>query len=149
MKSPKIIYFHFCSPSSWYIVDGKKLAAVSGGVAPSKSVKQPPHRKDSPSNAPTVASSDKRGGDRLPDKERKKDIPPLRMQFDDKHRVEKAKKRALFYQTEAKNRVELFLHLPQYEHGNRLAYLESKFFQLEPIHPAVYKVSMRARIILM
>ena len=63
------------------------------------------------------------------------------MQFDDKNRVEKAKKRAVFHQTEARNRVELFRHLPQYEHGTQLPDLQSKFFQLEPMHPAIYKVS--------
>lgn len=62
------------------------------------------------------------------------------MQFDDKSRVEKAKRRAVVNQTEARNRVELFRHLPQYEQGTQLPDLESKFFQLEPMHPAVYKV---------
>ncbi|KAM6569322.1 hypothetical protein CsatB_017307 [Cannabis sativa] len=123
--------------------DGSKSAAVSGRVASNKSVKQPTPRKESSSIAPSVAASDKKGGDYLSDKERKKDAPPPRMQFDDKHRVEKAKKRALFYQTEAKNRVELFLHLPQYEHGTQLPDLQSRFFQLEPIHPAIYKVGLQ------
>lgn len=62
------------------------------------------------------------------------------MQFDDKSRVEKAKKRSVVKQTEARNRVELFRHLPQYEHGTRLPDLESKLFQLGPVHPAVYQV---------
>ncbi|CAN4079564.1 unnamed protein product [Withania somnifera] len=77
------------------------------------------------------------------DKDRKKDVPHPRMQFDDKSRVEKAKKRSVVKQTEAKNRVELFRHLPQYEHGTRLPELESKFFQLDPVHPAVFKVGLR------
>ncbi|PON62077.1 Initiation factor 2B-related [Parasponia andersonii] len=123
--------------------DGSKSATASGGVASGKPVKHPSHKKDSPSVAPTVAASDKKGGDRIPEKERRKEVPPPRMQFDDKSRVEKAKKRAVFYQTEAKNRVELFRHLPQYEHGTQLADLESKFFQLEPIHPAIYKVGLQ------
>ncbi|KAM0833712.1 hypothetical protein ACQ4PT_064092 [Festuca glaucescens] len=42
----------------------------------------------------------------------------------------------------ARNRVELFRHLPQYVHGTQLPDLESKFFQLEPIHPSVYKVGL-------
>lgn len=67
-------------------------------------------------------------------------MPHPRMQFDDKSRVEKAKKRSVVKQTEARNRVELFRHLPQYEHGTRLPELESKFFQLDPVHPAVFKV---------
>lgn len=88
----------------------------------------------------SIAASDRKGTDRPPEKERKKEVPAPRMQFDDKHRVEKAKKRALVNQTEARNRVELFRHLPQYEHGTLLPDLESKFFQLDQMHPAVYKV---------
>ncbi|MCH88537.1 translation initiation factor eIF-2B subunit delta-like, partial [Trifolium medium] len=65
------------------------------------------------------------------------------MQFDDQNRVEKAKRRALVNQTEARNRVELFRHLPQYEHGNQLPNLESRFFQLDSMHPAVFKVGLR------
>ncbi|KAL0380961.1 UNVERIFIED_CONTAM: hypothetical protein Sangu_0160400 [Sesamum angustifolium] len=76
----------------------------------------------------TVTASEKKGGDRQPDKDRKKDTPHPRMQFDDENRVEKAKKRSVVKQTEARNRVELFRHLPQYEHGTRLPELESKFF---------------------
>ncbi|XP_010692482.2 probable translation initiation factor eIF-2B subunit delta isoform X2 [Beta vulgaris subsp. vulgaris] len=91
----------------------------------------------------SVAASEKKGGDRQSEKERKKDVPHPRMQFDDKTRVEKAKKRAVVKQTEARNRVELFRHLPQYEHGTQLPDLEAKFFQLEPMHPAVYKVGLR------
>ncbi|GER31015.1 translation initiation factor 2b [Striga asiatica] len=82
-------------------------------------------------------------GERQTDKDRKKDVPHPRMQFDDASRVEKAKKRSVVKQTEVKNRVELFRHLPQYEHGTRLPELESKFFQLDPVHPAVYKVGLR------
>ncbi|KAM0833709.1 hypothetical protein ACQ4PT_064092 [Festuca glaucescens] len=54
----------------------------------------------------------------------------------------KRKKRAIVNQSEARNRVELFRHLPQYVHGTQLPDLESKFFQLEPIHPSVYKVGL-------
>ncbi|XP_022987306.1 translation initiation factor eIF-2B subunit delta-like isoform X2 [Cucurbita maxima] len=112
------------------------------GNAPGKVVKQSLAMKDN--NAmPSVAPTDKRGGDRTLDKERKKDAPPPRMQFDDKNRVEKAKKRAVFNQTEARNRVELFRHLPQYEQGTQLPDLVSKFFQLDPIHPAIYKVGLQ------
>ncbi|XP_023001799.1 translation initiation factor eIF-2B subunit delta-like isoform X1 [Cucurbita maxima] len=112
------------------------------GTAPGKTVKQPSAMKDSTA-APSVASTDKRGGDRTLDKERKKDAPHPRMQFDDKNRVEKAKKRAVFNQTEARNRVELFRHLPQYEQGTQLPDLVSKFFQLDTIHPAIYKVGLQ------
>ncbi|KAF3525934.1 hypothetical protein F2Q69_00048501 [Brassica cretica] len=57
--------------------------------------------------------------------------------YDDESRVVKAKRRAVVKQTEAKNRVELFRHLPQYEHGTQLPDLETKFFLLDPMHPAV------------
>lgn len=124
-----------------FIAEGSKFTAVSGGVAPSKPVKQPSQKKEAPPVASSVAASDKKGGDRPSEKERKKDVPHPRMQFDDKNRVEKAKRRAMFNQTEARNRVELFLHLPQYERGTQLPDIESKFFQLESMHPAVYKVS--------
>ncbi|XP_059670556.1 probable translation initiation factor eIF-2B subunit delta isoform X1 [Cornus florida] len=122
----------------------KAPAATSGAVTsvnpkPAKAAKAPSQKKDSS----PVAASEKKGSDRPPDKDRKKDVPHPRMQFDDKSRVEKAKKRAVVKQTEARNRVELFRHLPQYEHGTRLPDLESKFFQLDPVHPAVYKVGLR------
>lgn len=125
------------------IAEGRKPTPVSGGAAPSKPVKQSlqkkeTQKKDTPTVASSVVASDKKGGDRPAD--RRKDVPPPRMQFDDKSRVEKAKRRAVVNQTEAKNRVELFRHLPQYERGTQLPDLESKFFQLDPMHPAIYKV---------
>lgn len=67
---------------------------------------------------------------------------PSRMQFDDPQRVAKAKKRAFTDQTEAKNRVELFRHLPQFDYGEKLPLLEAKYFTddfMHP-HPAIYKV---------
>ncbi|KAJ6684392.1 putative proteinGB/RPIA/COA TRANSFERASE-LIKE SUPERFAMILY PROTEIN [Salix viminalis] len=78
-----------------------------------------------------------------PEKDRKKEVPHPRMQFDDKSRVEKAKRRAVVKQTEARNRVELFRHLPQYERGTQRTELQSKFFELDPVHPAVYKVGLQ------
>ncbi|XP_022895564.1 probable translation initiation factor eIF-2B subunit delta [Olea europaea var. sylvestris] len=124
--------------------EGSKTQAAASGVNavnanPGKVPKVSSSKKDSSS----VAASEKRGGDRQPDKDRKKDVPHPRMQFDDENRVEKAKKRSVMKQTEARSRVELFRHLPQYEHGTRLPDLESRFFQLDPIHPAVYKVGVR------
>ena len=114
---------------------------VSVGVSTCKPVKQQPaQKKDAPPPASSIAVSDRKGVERSMEKERRKDIPAPRMQFDDKSRVEKAKKRAVVNQSEARNRVELFRHLPQYEHGTQLPDLESKFFQLDPMHPAVYKV---------
>ncbi|KAL9671438.1 hypothetical protein QQ045_009006 [Rhodiola kirilowii] len=104
----------------------------------SKSAKAPARPKDNSS----VAPSEKAGVDRAVEKDRKKDVPQPRMQFDDKSRVEKAKRRSVVKQTEAKNIVELFRHLPQYEHGTQLPDLESRFFQLDPMHPAVYKVAL-------
>lgn len=91
-------------------------------------------------SASSVVASEKKGSDRPAEKERKKDVPQPRLQYDDKSRVEKLKRRAVVHQTEARNRVELFRHLPQYEHGTQLPDLESKFFQLDPVHPSVYKV---------
>lgn len=112
-------------------------AVTSVNVKPAKGVKAALQKNDSVS----VAASEKKVADRPVEKDRKKDVPQPRMQYDDKSRVEKAKRRAVVYQTEARNRVELFRHLPQYEHGTQLPDLESKFFQLDPVHPAVYKVS--------
>ncbi|XP_061977566.1 uncharacterized protein LOC133698603 [Populus nigra] len=124
---------------------GKAPAAASGAAASvntksTKSVKPPPSQKN---DSATVAASEKKGGDRPPEKDRKKEVPQPRMQYDDKSRVEKAKRRAVVKQTEARNRVELFRHLPQYERGTQLPELESKFFELDPMHPAVYKVGLQ------
>ncbi|CAK7335061.1 unnamed protein product [Dovyalis caffra] len=124
---------------------GKTPAAASGAVASvnaksGKSVKPPPSQK---MDSATVAASEKKGGDRPPEKDRKKEVPQPRMQYDDKSRVEKAKRRAVVKQRDARNRVELFRHLPQYERGNQLSELESKFFELDPMHPAVYKVGLQ------
>lgn len=105
--------------------------------------KQPSQKKDNSSVTTSIAATEKKGLDRPQDKERKKDVPPPRMQFDDKNRVEKAKRHAVVKQTEARNRVELFRHLPQYEHGTQLPDLTSKFFQLDSMHPAIYKVPTR------
>ncbi|KAK1325776.1 hypothetical protein QJS10_CPA01g01365 [Acorus calamus] len=125
---------------------GERVSAAPGGAGavPShgkqvKAAKPAPQKKD----GSQVAASDKKGGERPPEKDRKKDVPHPRMQFDDKHRVEKAKRRAVVNQSEARNRVELFRHLPQYVHGTQLPDLESKFFQIDPMHPAVYKVGLQ------
>ncbi|XP_068303936.1 uncharacterized protein [Pyrus communis] len=118
-----------------------KAAAKAANVKPPKATKL--------ASQSSVAVSEKKGGgggggsERPPEKERKKEVPHPRMQYDDKSRVEKAKRRSVVKQTEARNRVELFRHLPQYEHGTQLPDLESKFFQLDPVHPAVYKVGLQ------
>ncbi|XP_043720088.1 translation initiation factor eIF-2B subunit delta-like isoform X2 [Telopea speciosissima] len=127
--------------------EGNKTATTSGeptamNVKPSKAVKAS-QKKDVTTGTSSVAASEKKGGDRPPEKDRKKDVPPPRMQFDDKQRVEKAKRRAVVKQTEVRNRVQLFRHLPQYEHGTQLPDLESKFFLLDPMHPAIYKVGLQ------
>ncbi|XP_043692669.1 translation initiation factor eIF-2B subunit delta-like [Telopea speciosissima] len=127
--------------------EGSKTPTASGGPPP-KNAKQTKtlknsQQKDVSPRAASVAVSEKKGGDRPSEKDRKKDVPPPRMQFDDKQRVEKAKRRAVVKQTEARNRVELFRHLPQYEHGTQLPDLESKFFLLDPMHPAIYKVGLQ------
>ena len=129
-------FFLICLVSS---AEGSKLPAAAASavnVRMAKVTKAVSQKNDSVS----VAASEKKVCDRPPEKDRKKDVPQPRMQYDDKSRVEKAKRRAMVNQTEVRNRVELFRHLPQYEHGTQLPDLESKFFQLDPVHPAVYKV---------
>ncbi|TVU45923.1 hypothetical protein EJB05_05433 [Eragrostis curvula] len=126
-------------------LSGKSVGTASvAGPATSKQAKSTKvaQKKDVPQAAGSVAS-EKKTTERLPERERKKDAPHPRMQFDDVHKVEKAKKRAVVNQSEARNRVELFRHLPQYVHGTQLPDLESKFFQLDPMHPSVYKVGLQ------
>ncbi|KAK7266745.1 hypothetical protein RIF29_19398 [Crotalaria pallida] len=112
-------------------------AATSANAKPAKAAKTTPKVDNV-----AAAVSEKKGGD-PPEKDRKRDVPQPRMQYDDKSRVEKARRRAVVKQTEARNRVELFRHLPQYEHGSQLPDLEAKFFHLDSVHPAVYKVGLQ------
>ncbi|XP_065854348.1 uncharacterized protein [Euphorbia lathyris] len=128
----------------------KAAAKAEGGKAPSSGAVSANAKSAKPAKAPSqkndnaaVAASEKKSGERPLEKDRKKDVPQPRMQYDDKSRVDKAKKRAVVKQTEARNRVELFRHLPQYERGTQLPDLETKFFQLDPMHPAVYKVGLQ------
>ncbi|VVA19056.1 PREDICTED: translation initiation factor [Prunus dulcis] len=126
--------------------DGSKTPSVAATVTASTSAAanvKPSKATKLVSQISVAASEKKGGGERLPEKERKKEVPHPRMQYDDTSRVEKAKRRSVVKQTEARNRVELFRHLPQYEHGTQLPDLESKFFQLDPVHPAVYKVGLQ------
>lgn len=120
---------------------GKSVVKLHGQSG--KPAKQPPQKKDGGPMMSSAALSETKGGDGPPEKDRKKDVPAPRMQFDDKNRVEKAKKRALVKKIEARNRVELFRHLPQYEQGTQLPDLESRFFHLDTMHPAVYKVGLQ------
>uniref|UniRef100_A0A7N0VME4 Translation initiation factor eIF2B subunit delta n=1 Tax=Kalanchoe fedtschenkoi TaxID=63787 RepID=A0A7N0VME4_KALFE len=122
--------------------EGSKAGASGVGNTGSAKHSKPGKSPSQPKENASVAPSEKAGADRVVEKDRKKDVPQPRMQFDDKSRVEKAKRRAVVKQTEAKNIVELFRHLPQYERGNQLPDLESRFFQLDPMHPAVYKVAL-------
>ncbi|KAJ1394701.1 NagB/RpiA transferase-like [Sesbania bispinosa] len=122
--------------------EGSKAFAESGRAAPGKNTKQTSQKKDGPPSTSPVAT-DKKTGDHPLGKDRKKEAPPPRMQFDDKKRVEKAKRRSVVNPTESRNRVELFQHLPQYEHRTQLPNLESKFFHIDSVHPAVFKVGLR------
>ncbi|KAK9070175.1 hypothetical protein SSX86_010575 [Deinandra increscens subsp. villosa] len=121
-----------------------KAAAKAGGNGVGNMKTGKANSVQKKDNASVASISEKRLGDHK-DKDRKKDIPHPRMQFDDATRVEKAKKRAIVKQTEVRNRVELFRHLPQYEHGTKLPHLESQFFHpnSNSVHPAVYKVGLR------
>ncbi|ESQ47186.1 hypothetical protein EUTSA_v10027687mg [Eutrema salsugineum] len=116
--------------------EGGKAPLVTSGSVASTSKAAKPAKPSSQKNEGAVAAGPS-------EKDRKKDAPHPRMQYDDESRVVKAKRRAVVKQTEAKNRVELFRHLPQYEHGTQLPDLETKFFQLDPMHPAVYKVGLQ------
>ncbi|BBN08581.1 translation initiation factor eIF-2B subunit delta [Marchantia polymorpha subsp. ruderalis] len=134
----------------------KKAAEESGGSKPTKGdvggtgasqkdskASKGTHQKTN--SAERRTSSSGKPADKGQEKEKKKDVPAPRMQFDDAERVAKAKKRSLVEQTETKNRVELFRHLPQFVHGTQLPSLESKFFQDESMHPhpAIYKVGLQ------
>ncbi|KAK9748201.1 hypothetical protein RND81_02G042900 [Saponaria officinalis] len=110
---------------------------------PAKVIKQAVHKKNPPSTALSVTVSEVKGGDRSLENEKKKDNLAPRMQFDDKSRVDKAKKRAFVKKTEVKNRVELFRHLPQYEYENQLSAFDTRFFELDHVHPAVLKVGLQ------
>ncbi|KAD5803276.1 hypothetical protein E3N88_14636 [Mikania micrantha] len=63
------------------------------------------------------------------------------LQFDDETRVENVNKRSVAKQTEARNGVDLFRHLPQ-ERRTQLSDLGSLFFRIDDVHPAVYKVGL-------
>lgn len=99
-------------------------------------------KKDNVSEKKGAQAFERKGTDKSSEKEKKLEVPAPRLQFDDKERVAKAKRRSLVEQTETKNRVELFRHLPQFVYGTQLPSLEAKFFQdcAPHPHPAVYKV---------
>ncbi|OAE29537.1 hypothetical protein AXG93_4486s1080 [Marchantia polymorpha subsp. ruderalis] len=118
---------------------------VGGTGASQKDSKASKGTHQKTNSAERRTSSSGKPADKGQEKEKKKDVPAPRMQFDDAERVAKAKKRSLVEQTETKNRVELFRHLPQFVHGTQLPSLESKFFQDESMHPhpAIYKVGLQ------
>ncbi|KAL3687579.1 hypothetical protein R1sor_013888 [Riccia sorocarpa] len=121
-----------------------KAAVRGGSQAQSAKAAKPAQvkRETSEKRSSSVTKSSEKGTE----KEKKKDAPaPPRFHYDDAERVAKAKKRSLVEQTETKNRVELFRHLPQFVHGTQLPSLESKFFHDEAMHPhpAVYKVGLQ------
>ncbi|KAH9617312.1 hypothetical protein KSS87_016186 [Heliosperma pusillum] len=91
----------------------------------------------------SVGVSEMRGGDRPSEKEKKKGNPTPSMQYDDKSKVDKAKNRSLVKHAEANNRVDLFGHLPQYKYKNELSDIESRFFEFNQVHPAVFKVGLQ------
>lgn len=88
---------------------------------------------------------ERKGSDKSVEKERKKEVPAPRKQYDDTEKVQKGKKKSLIEQIETKNRVELFRHLPQFVYGTQLPSLEAKFFQDDATHPhpAVYQVGLQ------
>lgn len=112
------------------------LAGGKGAVGGDASAQSKSKGKDN------AAAPDRKGADKSAEKEKKKEVPAPRLQFDDKEKVAKAKRRSLVEQTETKNRVELFRHLPQFVYGTQLPSLEAKFFQDDATHPhpAVYQV---------
>lgn len=114
------------------------MAAGDSGAQKEMKVTKP--KKETGPERKGSQTLEKKGSDKLTEK--KKEVPAPRLQFDDEQRVAKAKRRSLVEQTETKNRVELFRHLPQFVHGTQLPSLEAKFFQDDATHPhpAVYQV---------
>ncbi|XP_010461722.1 PREDICTED: probable translation initiation factor eIF-2B subunit delta [Camelina sativa] len=119
--------------------EGKRHADESVEANPGKAAKKPQPKKE----RPPISSSVSEKTAVAVEKEKRMDVPQTQMQYDDKSRVDKAKRRAVVEQTETKNKVELFLHLPQYERGSQLPNLSSNFFTLDTIHHAVYKVGLQ------
>ena len=126
-----------CS-SFWLMAGVKGMAGENSQSGASKNTKA---RKD---NALEKKSSHlkRKGQRRWLRRRRRRTFQLPRLQFDDEQRVAKAKRRSLVEETETKNCVELFRHLPQFVHGTQLPSLEAKFFQDDATHPhpAVYQV---------
>jgi translation initiation factor eIF-2B subunit delta len=127
-------------------LSGKSKDMVSG--VNTTMLKQPktgktPLKKDAMTQNNPPDASDKRTGERHPERDQKKDAPQPRMQIDDAHRVEKAKRRSVVSQSETQKRVEFFRHLPPYTPSTLLSDIESKSFLLEAIRPSIYKVHIK------
>ncbi|XP_020227539.1 translation initiation factor eIF-2B subunit delta [Cajanus cajan] len=122
--------------------EGSKAVGESDRAAQGKSTKQSSEKKGGPPCA-SPGDTDMKAGDRSLEKDRKKDAPPPQIQFGSKSQMERARKRGVVNPTESGNGVELFQHLPQYEHRTQLSNLESKFFHNDLVHPAVLEVGLR------
>jgi translation initiation factor eIF-2B subunit delta len=123
-----------------------KIAVLSGkskDMASGVKTGKAPLKKDVMTQNNPPDASDNRTGERHPERDQKKDAPQPRMQFDDAHRVEKAKRRSVVNQSETQKRVEFFRHLPPYTPSTLLSDLESKSFLLDAIHPSIYKVRIK------
>ncbi|KAL2340619.1 hypothetical protein Fmac_008559 [Flemingia macrophylla] len=118
----------------YYPIDETQAVSQSGKT--DLSMRQSSQKKDSP------VAIHKKSGVRPLKRERKKYASP-KMQSNDNNRVQKEKRQALLDQTEARNIVELFSHLPHNEHWTQLPEIESRFFQLDSLHPSVLKVGLR------
>lgn len=123
---------------------GKGTGGGAGGD-PNAQTKNSKGKKDNAPEKKSVQAPEKKGSDKSSENQKKKEVPAPRLQFDDKERVAKSKRRSLVEQTETKNRVELFRHLPQFVYGTQLPSLEAKFFQDDAMHPhpAVYQVGLQ------
>lgn len=124
--------------TEWHLIGSKKQKKEKENRKKRKKAERPDfHSAQAPRREGSLGASEK-----------KPPVPAVRMQFDDKDRVAKATKRNIVEQTETKNRVELFRHLPQYVHGSQLPSAEAKFFRVQEAlhpHPAVYQVSPRTK----
>ncbi|KAG9450626.1 hypothetical protein H6P81_010591 [Aristolochia fimbriata] len=106
--------------------ESNRCASAAGKPSPSK--------KEGASGS-SVAASDKKVAYRsLGSRDRKKVLPH------DMQRVEKSKRDIAVH--EQIKGVEFFGHFPQDVQRKKLALLESKFFQHDQMHPAVFKVGL-------
>lgn len=69
--------------------------------------------------------------------------PGVAMQYDDKKRLEKRNKRSVVERVEAPKAVEMFAHLPQYEHWALQERLQKAQFDTSALHPAIMQLGIR------